>query len=96
MNSPRDILLASAARFGSKIALVTDTVSLSYDQQNDLTNRVATALVSRGLQPGQVVSLCSEKRWEWIVAYHAALTYVLENCCATTLFISGEKAPTLA
>jgi long-chain acyl-CoA synthetase len=30
-------------------------------------------LRARGLEPGQVVSLYAQNRWEWVVSYHAAL-----------------------
>ena len=34
---------------------------------------MAGALYEMGVRPGNRVSLCSPNRWEWVVAYHAAL-----------------------
>ncbi|MCP2235786.1 AMP-binding enzyme [Prauserella halophila] len=37
------------------------------------SDRVAAALAARGVEAGQTVSLFSQNRWEWVVAYHGAL-----------------------
>ncbi|OZC73986.1 fatty-acid--CoA ligase [Rhodococcus sp. 06-462-5] len=71
--SPASILPTAAAQYGTKCALITDTRSLSYTGLNDLSDRVAAALVDRGVEPGQLVSLFSQNRWEWVVAYHGIL-----------------------
>ena len=73
MNGPGDILPAAAARFGDKPALVTSTRTLSFVELDELSDRVAAALLDRGVRPGQPVSLYSRNRWEWVVAYHGAL-----------------------
>ena len=68
-----EILTRAAARFGNKPALVTDTRTLSYAELDALSRRVAAALAARGIAPGDRVSLYSQNRWEWIVAYHGIL-----------------------
>lgn len=73
MDVPGQILPASAARFGDKPALVTATRSLTYVELDELSDRLAAGLVERGVRPGEVVSLYAPNRWEWVVAYHAAL-----------------------
>jgi long-chain acyl-CoA synthetase len=73
MNGPGDILRAAAPRFGDKIALVTADQKLSYRELDEASDRVAAWLAARGIQPGQVVSLYAQNRWEWIVTYHGAL-----------------------
>src|SRR5688572_30633311 len=73
MNGPGEILPAAAARFGDKTALITAQRSLSYAELDDLTNRLAAGLVELGVTPGDRVSIYAQNRWEWIVAYHAAL-----------------------
>lgn len=73
MNGPGDILPTSAARFGDKTALVTAERSLTYTELDRLSDQVAAALLARGVEPGQTVSLYSQNRWEWIVTYHGAL-----------------------
>ena len=63
----------AARRFGSKTALVTDGRTLTYQALDDLCDRVAGGLHDIGVRPGDRVSLYSPNRWEWVVAYHAAL-----------------------
>jgi long-chain acyl-CoA synthetase len=67
------ILVRSAARFGSKPALVAGGRTFTYRQLDDLCDRVAGGLRDLGVQPGDRISLYSLNRWEWVVAYHAAL-----------------------
>ncbi|MGH9254261.1 MAG: AMP-binding protein [Vicinamibacterales bacterium] len=67
------ILPRAAARFGSKVALVTDTRTLSYAELDAFSDHVAGALAARGIAPGDRVSLYAQNRWEWIVAYHGIL-----------------------
>jgi long-chain acyl-CoA synthetase len=73
MNGPGDILRASAARFGPKAALVTTRRSLSFAELDALSDRVAAALLARGIVPGDRVSLLGQNRWEYVVAYHGIL-----------------------
>jgi long-chain acyl-CoA synthetase len=73
MNGPGDILRASAARFGPKTALVTTRRSLSFAELDALSDRVAAALLARGIVPGDRVSLLGQNRWEYVVAYHGIL-----------------------
>jgi long-chain acyl-CoA synthetase len=73
MNGPGEILSAAAARFGEKTALITAQRSLSYAELDELTNRLAAGLGELGVTAGDRVSIYAPNRWEWIVAYHAAL-----------------------
>jgi long-chain acyl-CoA synthetase len=67
------ILARSARRFGSKPALITGGRILTYQALDELCDRVAGGLHTLGVRPGDRVSLYSPNRWEWVVAYHAAL-----------------------
>src|SRR3972149_5355689 len=67
------ILTRAAARFGTKLALVPATRTPSYAARDALADRVAAALAARGIAPGSRVSLYSQNRWEWVVAYHGIL-----------------------
>jgi long-chain acyl-CoA synthetase len=67
------ILPRAAQRFGSKPALVTAARTLTYAELHDLCDRVAGGLQELGVRAGDRVSLYSLNRWEWVVAYHAAL-----------------------
>jgi len=73
MKGPGEILTDSAMRFGDKTALVTSTRSLSYLELDNLSDRLAASLRSQGVRVGDRVSIYSQNRWEWVVAYHAAL-----------------------
>ncbi len=67
------IVTRAAQRFGSKTALIADGRTLTYQALDDLCDRVAGGLHEIGVRPGDRVSLYSPNRWEWVVAYHAAL-----------------------
>jgi len=67
------LLSHAAALYGPKTALVTADKSLTYQELDELCERVARGLAEIGVQPGDRVSLYSANRWEWVVAYHAAL-----------------------
>jgi len=67
------ILARSADRFGAKTALIAGGQTLTYRALNDLCGRVAGSLHALGVRPGDRVSIYSPNRWEWVVAYHAAL-----------------------
>ena len=67
------ILTRSARRFGAKTALITGGRSLTYQALDDMCQRVACGLHEIGVRPGDRVSLYSPNRWEYVVAYHAAL-----------------------
>ncbi|HSS01662.1 MAG TPA: long-chain fatty acid--CoA ligase, partial [Kofleriaceae bacterium] len=73
MNGPGQILPRAAQRFSDRFALVAATRTLRYRELDEESDRVASALRARGLEPGQVVSLYAQNRWEWVVAYHGAL-----------------------
>jgi long-chain acyl-CoA synthetase len=67
------ILARSAQRFGPKPALIAGGRTLTYQALHELCDRVAGGLHTLGVRPGDRVSLYSPNRWEWVVAYHAAL-----------------------
>ena len=73
MNGPGEVLPEAAARYGGKAALVTATRTMTFQELHDESDRVAAALLDRGLRPGQPVSLYAQNRWEWVVAHHGAL-----------------------
>ena len=67
------ILSDAAAKHGDKVALVTASRSLSYRELDDLSSAFAGALRQRGIDDGDRVSIYSQNRWEWVVAYHGIL-----------------------
>ena len=60
-------------RFGENQALITADRTLSFAELNGLSDRVASWLAIAGVGRGETVSLSSQNRWEWIVAYHGIL-----------------------
>ena len=73
MNGPGEILPQSARRYPHKTALVTAARELTYSELDRASANIAAALTERGIRPGDRVSLYSQNRWEWIVAYHGVL-----------------------
>jgi long-chain acyl-CoA synthetase len=67
------ILTRAARRFGAKTALIAGGQVLTYRVLDEMCARVAGGLQALGVRPGDRVSLYSPNRWEWVVAYHAAL-----------------------
>lgn len=70
---PGQILPFSAARYPDKVGLVVGDARLTYRELDRLSDRVAAALVARGIGTGDVVSLYGQNGWEWIVSYHGVL-----------------------
>jgi long-chain acyl-CoA synthetase len=67
------ILARSARRFGTKPALIAGGRVFTYAELDELCDRAAGGLHALGVRAGDRVSLYSPNRWEWVVAYHAAL-----------------------
>ena len=62
-----------AARYPDKVALITSSRELTFAELDRESSNLAAGLLARGVLAGETVSLFSSNRWEWIVAYHAAL-----------------------
>jgi long-chain acyl-CoA synthetase len=55
---------------GNKVALVTPTRTLTFAELDALSAAFAGALRRGGIDDGDRVSIYSQNRWEWVVAYH--------------------------
>ena len=73
LKSISDILPISAARYGDRMALITETRRLSFAQTEELSNRVANGLTAMGIAPGERVTLFGPNCWEWLVAYYGIM-----------------------
>lgn len=73
LTGPAQVLPQAAARYGDKTALITADRTLTFVDLDAASSRVACALRARGIRPGDTVSLYSQNRWEWLVAYHGVL-----------------------
>jgi long-chain acyl-CoA synthetase len=65
-----EILPQAADKHGDRVALIVDSVRLSFRELDALSNRVANGLVASGVQPGDRVSLFGPNSWEWLVSYY--------------------------
>jgi long-chain acyl-CoA synthetase len=72
MNLARNLENA-AFYFPDRAALREGGVQINYAQLNDQANRVATALIEKGLQPGELVGLCAPNSMDWISIYFGVL-----------------------
>jgi len=63
----------SAFYFPDRPMLCEDSVDISYAQFNATANRVATALIQMGVQPGDHVGLCAPNSGEWLACYFGAI-----------------------
>ena len=67
------ILSDAAAAHGDKVGLVTPGRALTFVELDELSGAFAGALRRCGIGDGDRVSLYSQNRWEWVVAYHGIL-----------------------
>ena len=63
----------SALFFPDRPAICEDATEISYAQLNDQANRVATALLSLGIQAGDHVGLCAPNSTDWVTFYYGVL-----------------------
>jgi long-chain acyl-CoA synthetase len=73
MNGPGEVLTRIAAQHPHKVALITANSTMTFAELDQASSNVAAAIRAYGIQPGQVVSLFAQNRWEWLVAYHGIL-----------------------
>ncbi|MEV6133908.1 AMP-binding protein [Streptomyces violaceusniger] len=71
--SPGGILRSAVARHGGKAALVTAARTMTFQQLDAESDRIAAALAIRGVRPGQPVSVYAQNSWQWVVTYHGIL-----------------------
>ena len=72
MNLGRNLERA-AFYFPNHPALSEDASEIDYAQFNQKANRVATALITMGIQPGEKVGLCAPNSSEWLISYFGIL-----------------------
>lgn len=67
------LLEESARSFPERLALVQDSVQITYAEINKLANQVANLLVTLCVQPGDRVALACPNIWEFPAIYYGAL-----------------------
>ena len=65
------VLPRSARLYGDKTALVIAGRDFSFAELDGLSDRLAKGLAGLGIGAGDIVTLYSANRWEWVVAYYA-------------------------
>ncbi len=63
----------SAFYFPNRPVIGEAGVDISYAEFNSLANKVATALIKMGIQPGDHVALCAANSAQWLAFYFGAL-----------------------
>ncbi|MEE9612947.1 MAG: AMP-binding protein, partial [Desulfatiglandales bacterium] len=63
----------AAFYFPDRPALIEDNRKISFHEFNEESNRVATALKSMGVQPGDHVALCAPNSYSWLAFYFGVL-----------------------
>ncbi len=66
-----DVLPAAASAYGDETALVFGERSFSFREFDARAARLASGLSDVGIGEGDIVTLYSENRWEWVVSYYA-------------------------
>lgn len=72
-----DPVLAAAARFADRVAIVSGSVALSYGELHALAGGIAAQLQARGARRGDAVAIFMEKGWEQVAA---ALGILMAGC----------------
>ena len=67
------VLPHAAELYGDKTALVFENRVFSFAELNDLSNQLAIGLTRLGITAGDIVTLYSANRWEWVVSYYGVL-----------------------
>ncbi|KAJ1471611.1 hypothetical protein T484DRAFT_1843426 [Baffinella frigidus] len=73
-----EIFVAQAEKTPERIAVTDGTRSLTYEQVNDLTDRLAVWLQTNGAGPEKIVPIYMGRQIEYVVAYIA----ILKSCAA--------------
>jgi amino acid adenylation domain-containing protein len=89
-----DYLRASAERLPGKVALVCQRGRLTYGAIEEESNRLANALVNRGVRRGDRVLILAENTAETVVAYWASLKANAVACPISAL-VKGPKLAAL-
>jgi long-chain acyl-CoA synthetase len=80
----------SASYFPERPAVSEGSSEITYAQLNERANRVATALLARGLKPGEHVGLCAPNSEEWLAFYFGLLKAGAVPVCLSNLLKRDE------
>jgi len=63
----------AARRFGDRTAVVVEDRSFTFNEVDELTNRLANGLTAMGVGAGDRVTLYAPNSWEWLIGYYGTL-----------------------
>ncbi len=86
----------AAFHFPSVVAVIEGDTSVSYSEFHRDANRMASALVSVGVRPGDHVALCAPNSYAWLVFYFGALKAGAVAVTFSHLLTRDELVRTLA
>ncbi len=86
----------AAFHFPDHSAVIEGDRSVSYSEFNRDANRIASALVSVGVQPGDHVALCAPNSYAWLAFYFGALKAGAVAVTFSHLLTRDEVSRTLA
>lgn len=55
-------------KYGDRLAITLDGKSITYEELNRISNRIASALMEQGAKPGAIVAICVERSVEMIAS----------------------------
>ena len=59
----------ASQKFGNKEALIFENHTFSFNEINDLVEKLASGLASLGIKEKEVVTLYASNSWEWVISY---------------------------
>jgi len=90
------ILERSAYFFPNRPAIGIGGADISYRRLNEQANQVATALIARGIRPGDRVMLCAPNSPEWVSFYFGVLKAGAEAVTVSSRSTGAEIARVVA
>ena len=82
----------SAFFFPSRPVVSEGASDTTYAQLNDRANRIATALIHLGVQPGDPVGLCAPNSGDWLAFYFGVLKAGAVAVTMSSLLKASELA----
>jgi long-chain acyl-CoA synthetase len=85
----------TAFHFPDRIAIIEDDKTIRFAQFNQDANRIASALNSKGVRPGDHVALCAPNSYNWLAFYFGVLKAGAVAVTFSYLLMNAELAKIL-
>jgi long-chain acyl-CoA synthetase len=83
----------AAFYFPDQTAIIQDDQKVTFHQFNKESNRIATALIGMGVQPGDHVALCAPNAYPWLAFYFGVLKAGAVAITLSSLLKKDELIP---